>query len=1242
MSEMQIQHYLDDGAVFYLNGVEIGRYNIAPGAVTPTTPASPGVGNASLQSFVVSSPDIQQGSNRLSVEVHQINATSSDIVFGASVTLETETLTDFVPYQERAEEWLELYNRSNSPIDLTGWELEGGIRYDFPPATIIPPGDYLVVAKDAAALSSKHPGATIIGDYSGRLGNSGDLIELKDANNNIADEVNYYDSGKWPATADGGGSSLELVDPDTNNNIAGAWSASNESDRNSWQTYTYEAIATEDGIGDQLFHELQIGLLDAGELLLDDVSVIESNATEFIQNGDFESDPLGSTPDKWRVIGTHGSHGNTVVIADPDDPGNQCLHVVSTGPTENKHNKLETTFANSEEVVIGNTYQIRFRAKWVSGSNQLNTRLYFNYLQKTHVLDTAETWGTPGSANTAAIPNAGPSLSKLSHSPVVPDAGEAVTINIKADDPDGIGSLTLHYSVNGASYQSRSMSLSDELYTATIPGQSASAIVRFYVEGLDSNNVTSAFPEAATEGGAFYKVQDGLADTSGLRHNFRIIMSESDRSFLFLNTNRMSNDRFRATVIEDEETVYYDVSLRLKASGHGRFQDASYGFNVSFQPDQKFRGVHESVSIERGNLAQQLLAKVLTNRAGGGYWSFYDDVTYLVPPTASRRGVALLAMSRHTGSYWDGLFPEEEESGTLFNLELHYSPTTTDTGGPEGLKIGRPFSHINGNYRLLDRGNDKEPYRWGFQIRSARDRDDYSPIIALNQAIGNLSGSELKTALDQLIDVDQWMRTFAMLSLNGTDDIFGRIWEHNFRFYVRPTDGKIIVLQWDLDRAFRLAANAPVVPTVNRDGTPYPVAKVFNIPEYRRIFDGHVDDLTQTTFNSDYLVSTQSGLAAAIGSGVNFTNYVTNRAASLQNRLPTPAAFTITTNGGADFSESDSAVDLTGTGSYEVFSIEVNGTETPVTWTGADTWRVTVPVGVGANALALTARNHFGAEVGSDSIIVTNTSNVDLARLGNTLVTELHYHPALPNDAEIEAGHDEDNDFEFIEITNTSSSLVDFTNVTFTHGVTFTMPVGTVLAPGERVVLVADQDAFEFRYGLGFVRIVGEFTGSLSNSGERIRLAAADGVTIVDFTYSDDPPWPEESDGDGYSLVLKGDDVAQPSSWRLSTSYDGNPGSTDAIPFTGGDLIDYLLVDSPTPHLITDSFYLQFSLNRAADDASFEVEFSKDLSVWYPATSADQASRIINPDGTTTFLYQTPNPLDATETHFGRIKIQSR
>ncbi|MBK1827642.1 lamin tail domain-containing protein [Haloferula rosea] len=1241
VTEMVINHYVDDGAVFYLNGVEIGRFNMEPGTVTPNTVANPGVGNASLHSLVIPTPNVQAGSNRLSVEVHQINTGSSDIVFGANVVLRTEQTSDYTPFLERDEEWLELHNRSAAVVDLSSWALDGGIRFDFPSGTTIAPGGYLVVAKDSSALLAKHPSSPVIGDYSGRLGNGGDEVILRDAHGNIADEVNYYGSGHWHPQADGGGSSLELRDPDADNSISDAWQPSHEWARNTWQTYSYEAVATDNGIGDNLYHELQIGLLDSGELLIDDLSVLENNSTEFIQNGDFESDAVGAAPDKWRAIGSHGSHGKTVVISDPDDPGNKCLHVVSTGPTENKHNKLETTFANGEEVVPGNTYRITFRAKWLSGCSQLNTRLYFNYLQRTHALDSAEIWGTPGTINTAAIPNAGPDLSGLNHSPAVPDPGEPVTVSILADDPDGISGVTLHYSVNEGPFLSTPMTSSHGRFTGTIPGQSASAIVRFYALASDDLGMTCLLPPAGSQGGAFFKVQDGFTDTSGVRHNLRIIMSASDRDFLFLDTNRMSNDRFSATVIEDEETVYYDVELRLKASAHGRYQSGSYGFNLRFQPDRRFRGVHDSISVERGGSDRQILAKTLTNRAGGGYWSFYDDVSYVIPPTANDRGVALLALSRHTSSYWDGLFPDADESGTLFNLELHYSPNGT-TGGPEDLKIGNPYNHTNGQYRLQDRGDDKEPYRWGFQIRSARERDDYSRIIELNQAVGNLSGSELKNALDSIIDVNQWMRTFAMMSLNGTDDVYSRIWEHNFRFFVRPTDGKIIIMQWDLDRSFRLAAGSSVIPTVNKQGTPYPVAKIFSIPEYRRLFDGHLNDLVQTTFNSDYVSAISGGLATGIGSGVNFTNYVTNRANYVLSTLPAPISFEITTNSGADFSEADSVVDLSGSGSHDVFSIEVNGMPTTVNWTGTNSWHVSLPIGIGPNPLTFTAKNHHGVEVGSDSITVTNTSSIDLADAGNTILSEFHYHPGLPSPAELAAGFTEDNDFEFIELMNTSASFVEYTNVRFTDGVTFTMPPGTVLAPGERIILVPDQAAFEFRYGIGTARIGGVYTGKLSNGGERIHLVAADGSTIVDFTYSDALPWPGSPDGEGYSLVLRGSTPGTADHWRPSIAIDGNPGNTDAIHYAGGSLVDYLLVGSPTPHATGGNFQLEFTIRAAADDATFEVHFSSDLDSWTPATEANRLSRTDHPDGTSTLLYETPIPMGDGLAHFGRVSVAPR
>ncbi|MDF1863087.1 MAG: lamin tail domain-containing protein, partial [Verrucomicrobiales bacterium] len=1062
VTEMIIRHYIDDGAVFYLNGVEVARFNMAAGNVNPTTAASPGVGNATLQTLIISNPNILQGNNRLSVEVHQINTGSSDVVFGVEVSLKQDVPGSNIPYSERDEEWIELHNRSGSSVDLSGWQLSGGISYQFEPGESIPGGGYLVIAKDLPALSAKYSSIYAVGDYSGKLGNSGDLIVLEDSNGNVADEVQYFDSGKWHREADAGGSSLELRDPDADNTNASAWAPSDESARNHWQTYTYEAVAADDGIGLDSYHELQIGMLDAGEFLIDDVSVIENGSLEFIQNGDFDSDVLGSNADKWRAIGTHGSHGRTVVITDPDNPGNQCLHVVSTGPTENKHNKIETTFANSEQVVVGNTYRISFRAKWVSGSSQVNTKLYFNYVQKTHVLESAGIWGTPGAANTAMVSNVGPDLSGLIHSPVVPNANEAVTVSIDATDPDGINNLTLFYKVGGGAYQSVAMTAAGPRFTGTIPGQSASAIVRFYVEGTDHGSAISHYPAAAGEGGAFYKVQDGLADTTGLRHNFRIIIAESDRAFLFLNTNRMSNDRIPATIIENEERVYYDVQLRLKASAHGRYRNANYGFNIRFHPDQLFRGVHPSLSVERGQTTREILSKYLINRAGGGYWSFYDDVAYIIPPTAGHQGVGLLSLSRHTGNYWDSFFPDTEEKGTLFNLELHYAPNGT-TGGPEDLKIGNPFNLTKGRYRLEDRGNDKEPYRWGFQIRSARDRDDYSQIIALNQAVGNLSGTALKEALDSIIDVNQWMRTLAMMSLNGTTDTYGRVHEHNFRFFVRPTDGKIIIMQWDLDSAFALATGGPVIPTVNREGAPYPVAKLFAIPEYRRVFDGHLDDLIQTTLNSDYVTQISSGLTAAIGANTNFSTYITNRANYVQSTLPALTPFAITSNGGSNFSEADSVVDLIGTGAYNVFSIEVNGEPVPVTWSGANTWQISVPISYGPNALTITAKNHHGVEVGSDTITVTNTT-------APILITEVLTHTDLP-------------EVDSIELYNPHSFPVNVGGWFLTDNSSipkkYQIPVGTIVPA--RAYLVFDESDFS----------VGPDSFRLSEHGEDAYLFSA-------------------------------------------------------------------------------------------------------------------------------------------------------
>ena len=1158
-----------------------------------------------------------------------------------------QSYPQYAPYLPREEEWIELYNRGTETVDLTGWELSGGIAYQFPDLTSLPAGGYLIVAKDAAALATNHPAATIIGDFDGRLGNGGDLIILEDALGNPADEVRYYDRDKWHPSADGAGSSLELIDPRSDNRFAGAWAASDETTRSSWQTYSYEGVAVSDGLGNNVYHEFLLGLLAAGELLLDDVSVIEDPAglaIEFIQNGDFESDTIGAGPASWRAIGTHGSHGMTLVVDDPDAPGNKCLHVVATGPTEDKHNKIETTFAGGETVVAGRTYRITFRAKWLRGSSQVNTRLYFNYLQRSTTIEVPATRGTPGESNSMAVANAGPVLTDLSHDPVIPDAGENVTVSIRADDPDGIGNMTLFYSVNAGAYQSVNMVGDGRgAYNGVIPGQIASRIIRFYVRANDGLNAEGFYPAAGPKGGAFYKVQDGFADTSGVRHNFRIVMAEADRQFLFLNTNRMSNDRMPVTVIENESRVYYDVRLRLKASPAGRYGASGYGFNIRFQPDALFRGVHDTLSIERSGNLKEILAKHLLNRAGGGYWSFYDDVAHIITPTAGDRGPGLLSMARHTDRFLGGLFPNEDDTGTLFNQELLYSPSGT-TGGPEGLKIGNPYNHTNGRYDLLDRGADKETYRWGFQIRSARDRDDYRQIVALNQAM-SLNGNALKQALDPLIDVDQWMRTFAMMSINGTDDVYGRFWEHNFRYFVRPSDNKIMVFQWDLDRSFRLGTNTSVTPTVNNQGATLTVAKLFAIPQYRRLFDGHIDDLIQTTCNSTYMGPWASHFSTLTGDNlVGNTSYVNNRANFVQSTLPTVIPFAITTNGGDDYAEASSQTILEGDAWVDVFALEVNGISADVSWIDADSWQIAVPIEIGTNALVVTALNNRGSIVASDSIVVVNTSSVDLANAGNTVISELHYHPSDPTSGEVAAGYPDADFFEFVELLNRSTNTVDFANVRFTDGVTFTFPELTILGPGEKLVVVAHQPAFEYRYGTGTVHIAGTYSKKFSNGGERVRLEAADGSLIADFEYGDEAPWPNSADGHGYSLVLVGDNPALPLDWRSSSSLGGNPGAVDSVMFSGGDLLAYALAGQLLTETTEEGVFLHVRVQLAADDARVQVQFAPDLlsGLWTAADESVLMSRNNNGDGTSTWTFRYSDIPMGPDRHYGRVEVQLR
>jgi hypothetical protein len=74
----------DDGAVVYLNGVEIFRSNMPAGPISYLTPAASVVGTVDETAFYPQPVDpslLASGANVLAVEIHQSGGTSSDVIF---------------------------------------------------------------------------------------------------------------------------------------------------------------------------------------------------------------------------------------------------------------------------------------------------------------------------------------------------------------------------------------------------------------------------------------------------------------------------------------------------------------------------------------------------------------------------------------------------------------------------------------------------------------------------------------------------------------------------------------------------------------------------------------------------------------------------------------------------------------------------------------------------------------------------------------------------------------------------------------------------------------------------------------------------------------------------------------------------------------------------------------------------------------------------------------------------------
>ena len=948
------------------------------------------------------------------------------------------------PYLESDEEWIELFNRSTTDVDLSGWRIEDGIDYVFPLGTTIEAGGYLVVANDVLGLREKYPDPdiNIVGNFLRGLANDDDRILLVDNIGNPADEVHYYESGRWPAYADGGGSSLELRNPDADNDKAEAWAASDETDDAQWTTYSFRAECDEPLDLGAFYNEFIFGLLDSGEFYIDDIHVVhnpQGTADEMLQNGDFEADALGESPAAWRLI---GNHSGTVTL-DPDDPGNQVLHVVAVGAQQHIHDHGETTFAGNTPVRDGDVYELSFRARWLGGSPQLNSRFYFTRMGNTMFMEVPLSNGTPGALNSTYEANIGPTYTDFGHFPILPASDEPLTVSVEVEDPDGVASMTLWWAADligqgGNEWKTAEMVLNTEgVYTAEILGMSAGTVVQFYVAGQDLLGATSTYPAAGPESRALFQVDDGRTVNRPI-DTIRLVALAADNSTLFSAENRMSNNLMGATLIHNNQEVFYDVGARQVGS---RWIRPNSGYKVTLNPDQKFYGVHSSIRIDMNGM-REIYMKQMVNRAGGSSVSMYDDVVYWISPQHSV--TVLLNLARHEDVFLEEQF-QNGGDGTKWELDDITYPTAA-TPHPEGPKLDTGYSDQDVKYR----GEDPEAYRGQLLIKNNRAKDDYQAMVTFARAINFTDPVELYEATNEAMDVDLWMRHYATQSYLGNWDTYGYQRPKNLRIYTRPEDGKLIPFFWDADLA-NLGGT-----TLIYHGPFSRLDEIRDLPGNLRLFYGHMWDMMNRSFNPDYIAPwlthfsslTGEGYAAELTLVTNRTNQARNYILGVMPQIP----FSITT--GDNVTVDESSITIEGEGWIDVRKIYLTGRIDPlqVVWVDDTHWQAEVPLAYGDNVLEFVAHDFEGNVIDSQTRTVNST--ISERPLQDFLrITELNYNPPDPTQSEVLAGFTNNDDFEFIELTNIGGPFsLDLAGARFSDGVTFTFSADP-FTPAAQVVI---------------------------------------------------------------------------------------------------------------------------------------------------------------------------------------------
>ena len=1031
---------------------------------------------------------------------------------------------------ENDDEYIELFNRGTNETDLSGWRLDGGVRFTFPEGTQIPPGGYLTVARNAARLIQNYPqldAGNTAGDYQGSLSNRGERIVLlrpesrSEAEESAVfvavDQVEYADGGAWGRWADGGGSSLELRDPNSDNRRASNWADSDETAKGEWTTVEHTG-RLEQGRG--TINDFQIFLQGAGECMVDDVEFLSSEGVNYVSEGTFDNVTLGRRGN-WLFQGTHEDS----FVETGDGVGfesNEALRIAASARGDNGANRIRFRI-RSPYPRSPSTATIRAKVRWRRGHPEILFRAKGNYLEAIGKMQVPANLGTPGLKNSQAEENAGPAIFDVAHWPVLPREGEAVRVTARVEDAQGVSNVQLRYRIDpDKTIQTVPMkddgtsgdeSAGDGVYSASVAGQANGAMLAFSIAASDRAEAaaSASFPSGGRECLATFGEEQPHGNFGVYRIWLTDAVGDEWRRRL-----KLHNGDLDCTFVYGNHRVVYNAGTLYSGSpwlspGYSGPTGTLCGYVLHFPKDDRLLGATDFVldwPIRDGSYQLEQVAFWIAEQMG--------------LPYLRRRNVHLFVNGRRRGRIYEDVqqpnadvmeqFHSHQQRGDLYKIEDWFE---FNSSGVREFNVDANLL----NYTNFNGGKRLPRYRYNWRKRAVRgSAHDYSSLFTLVDAL-NLPPSDAYTkTVESLVDVKEWMGIFAVEHIVGNWDAYGYNRGKNMYAY-KPPDGKWTLHMWDID--FVLGATS-ADPESSMFQTNEPVIqKMYYHPPFTRLYyqamQKAVDGPLRASKSTPVLEANRKALlehGVRAGSIRTGERYIAQRLKYLQEQIASQdAPFEILTNNGETFSLEQNFVALTGQAPLAVQSIAVNGVRYPIRWQTVNTWQLNVPLAEAENSLLLRGYADTGEWVENAAAQIT-----------------IHFQGALDSPQERLVIHEimhrpEQEGAEFVEIHNASSHTAFSLAHYRLDGVGFEFPQNAVIQPGSYQVIVADRNAYSAAYGGDGNEIAGEWEGRLRPEGETLKLIftdpQTDGETVADeVTFGATKPWPALANGGGSSLQL--------------------------------------------------------------------------------------------------------------------------